>query len=263
MGAEGFFPSIGLATTTLDSIVWNLLNSQDESITPDRLEKTEAMLASFRKYVGSLLKVLPKEILKVEGALRSLEIEKDAGTDMSKAGKLTEAVAGDLDGINVAAIATAEITKTEVADVVDPVKLVTTETVVADAAVAVAKDAATEVVAEVAVVAAPDMAAVLSAIEGLNSTLKGLQETVTKTQDETKTLAERMGTVEQLAKEATAKANKPVVVVNKSEDNDFALSSLGSARRPEVKTRFTKDGSMGDSLWDGLFGELEDFRPSS
>jgi hypothetical protein len=119
VGTDGFYPGIGLATTTLDSVVWNLLNSNGDQASPDRLEKTESMLASFRKYVGTLLRVLPKEVLQVEGALRSHEISKEAGTDMQKATKLVEAVSGDLDILKADAAAAT----TEVAAVVEEPKI--------------------------------------------------------------------------------------------------------------------------------------------
>jgi hypothetical protein len=269
IGADGFYPGVHLSTTTLDSIVWNLLNSNDENLQTDRLEKTEAMLASFRKYVGSLLQVLPKEIFKIEGALRDLDKDKDTGTDSMKVAKLTEVASGDLEGIELSG----DVKKAAAADVT-PAPVVETPPVIE-----VAKEAADPCAgmtdeektaykkkqAEDEEEEEVDFGkSVIKALEAVNSTLKGLQETVTKTQEETKTLADRMGTVEELAKATSIKAGKPVVVVNKSEDSDLALDALGGARtRGQSKVRFSKDGIVRDSLWDGLFEELETFRPSS
>ena len=106
--AAGFYPGLSNALSTLADTVWNVLNDADNT------EEASAAIAkqvkAFGVHVNALVTELPNAVFKMEAESLQSEfagstvsnsgtqtiVEKDEETDMTK---LTEAAAGDLDGL--------------------------------------------------------------------------------------------------------------------------------------------------------------------
>jgi hypothetical protein len=274
IGTGGIYPSLGQAFDALATDVWNLLNTNSESPVVDRVEKVDHTLISFRKYLDMISKTLPDEVFKIEGALRSLNSNSgNAGTsDMptSKA-KLTEAVAGDLDGLETPITkADSEPDDDETAEdnavVAAGEAAPESEDVKKDEAPKPPADASPEPKAEATDgTSSPDAVLnvkVVDALTQIAAVLKSVQADVAQQRDLTKRLETQVADVANFAKAVEERVTTTPTIVNKSDDLDLALSSLGGASNRSRRTRgeVEKGDYMGDSLWDGLFKDLDSFR---
>lgn len=249
LGLDQFAPGVSLSVRGLADAVWTLLNPTDDNEPrEERVAKVDSMLASFRKYITALAKALPAQVFQVEAATDAITKTED---DSMRKRTLTEAVPGDLDGIFKADDEEA------VVEAAKPVIVAPVESkpeVAAEAAAPVAKD---EVPADPTPAPAPTgMDAVLKALESISAKVDGLAKAVDDNRTETDSLKALVAEVEGLSK--SVRDAPTTTVVQKGEDVDFALASLGGSYRdrpaPVVKT--------GEALWDGLFPELDSFRPA-
>jgi len=249
VGLSGFAPGVGLATRGLADAVWSLLNSSDgdEGAREERIAKVDSMLASFRKYITSLSKMLPDQVLKVEAAARSAHTEE---TDMPK-GKLDEAVAGDLDGLlKTEEVAPATTTTTAEVTATTTDTITVTEPAVSDSVITDAKVTKTE---------QPDaLAAILAKLSSFDEKLDAVAKSVKDQQVITDSLAAQVAETRTDLAKAEDVARR-TTLVDRGGDMDLALSTLGGSdnsrsRRPVAKS--------GEALWDGLFSDLDSFRPS-
>lgn len=109
--AAGFFPGLHSALDSLAETVWNVLNGSDSP--EDAADDIAKQLKAFSLHVNNLVAELPQTVFKMEAESLTKEfgpstvqdsstktiVEKDGETDMSTAGVLKEAKAGDLDGL--------------------------------------------------------------------------------------------------------------------------------------------------------------------
>jgi hypothetical protein len=257
--ATGFLPGVSKASESLAQVVWNLLNTSDDSISKDeRIAKVDSMLVSFRKYMSTLLKSLPDQVLKVEAATRGITTE---DSEMrNRTAPLKEAVAGDLDGID---LSKEEVTKTDEEAADKKAAAPSDETDVTKGCGPKGKDA--EVMdeeededEEEMTVEKTDLSKVLEAVAGLTAAVESLAKTQKDQFESLSARIEKTETVaksaEQVAKTAEVRA-KNTVVVNKSDDVDFTYANLGGTNRDTRKVV----KSEGD-LWDGLLEDLGTFR---
>lgn len=251
VGMAGFAPSVNLAVRGLADTVWTLLNSNEaEGAREERVAKVDTMLASFRKYITSLAKMLPEQVFKVEAAARAATTE---DSDMRK-GKIEEAVAGDLDGLLKSEV-TAEPKAADPAP--EPKAADPTPEPVAKAA-----DPAPEAPAPVAAAApAPEGAvldAILAKLDAIGAKVDNLAKAVDDNKAETDEIRQQLIDTEQKLVKAED-THRRTTLVDRGGDMDLALSTLGGSdqsrgRKPVVKS--------GEEVWDGLFSDLSTFRPS-
>jgi len=241
VGMAGFAPSVNLAVGGLADSVWTLLNSGEaEGTREERVAKVDAMLASFRKYITSLAKMLPEQVFKIEAAARAATTE---DTDMRK-GKLEEAVSGDLAGL----------TKSE--EVVEAAAPPAPEPAVEAAPVAKAEEAA-PVAAEAPTTDAA-LAAILAKLDAINTVVETLTKTVDAQKAETAELRERLSAADEQI-EKSAETRRRTTIVDRGGDMDLALSTLGGNDHPRTRKPVVKSD---EELWGGLFSDLNTFRPS-
>ena len=238
IGLTDFAPGVSLAVRGLADTVWSLLNSPDADEARDvRVAKVDSMLASFRKYITSLAKALPEQVFRVEAAAR--DVVKTEEHTMPQGKPLSEAVPGDLDGLSKSDApakgteAPGEVKKEE-----------------APAVAAAAQPSSQETPAD-------PLASIMKALETIAAKVDGLAKSVEEQRSVTDTLAAQVAEAEELAKSATEKADS-TTLVRKGEDIDLALSSLGG--RDTAHGRTVR--KSGEALWDGLFSDLDTFRPS-
>lgn len=244
VGLSGFAPSVNLAVSGLAESVWSLLNSNEVlGEREDRIAKVDTMLASFRKYITSLARMLPAQVFKVEAAVRAVQTE-DA--DMPK-GKLDEAVVGDLDGLP-----TEPVTKTDAEAPVTPsVVTKTAEEVKVEPTAAAEKPPVTE--------DKPDaLASILKALDAINSKVDGLAKSIEDQRSVTDTLAAQVAEATEVLEKAED-SRRSTTVVRMGADMDLALSSLGGS---DSRTPRKTIGKADEEKWGNLFSDLDTFRPS-
>jgi hypothetical protein len=241
VGLQGFAPGVDMAVRGLADGVWSLLNSTETGPRTERVAKVDTMLASFRKYITSLAKLLPEAVFKAEAVTKAVAEE----FEMNLKGKLSEAVPGDLDGL-----AKSEEVVAPVAEQAAPVAEVEKTEEVAAAAEAPAVEAAA---------AAPDMTEVLASVvaKALAPITAKIDALATDVDRQREVTASLLAKKEQVAKaERTAAAR--VTHVDASANIDIALSNLGGTSRPGAKAVV----KSADEVWTGLFGDLDSFRPA-
>jgi len=246
-GLSDFAPGVHLAVDGLAGAVWSLLNSNEvEGQRDERIAKVDSMLASFRKYITSLARMLPSQVFKVEAAARAVHTE-DA--DMPK-GKLDEAVAGDLDGLPIEAV-----TKTDAA-----VAAVTTDTItITTPVVAKVEEAAPAVTSTEEPAVQPDaLASILKALDSINSKVDGLAKSIEDQKSVTDTLAAQVAEATEVLEKAEDVVRR-TTVVNHGADMDLALSSLGGS---DVRKPRPTVAKADEEKWGNLFSDLSTFRPS-
>lgn len=270
--SQGFFPSLSDAHGALMDSVWASL---EKAGTVDQATSdVDKAVGAFSKYVKGLVKNLPQTVFKMDALLRGdfggstvgdTDIEKSNPED-SKMDKLTEAVAGDLDGLLDEPVAKTE----EAAPVEKAEEKVTaeadakTEEAVekTDEAPAVeAKDEATEEAVEKT--AETDQAIIdelgdkdkegeqdplkliAAALQTMTSEIVGLKKTVESQGEKLDAVEKVAKSADEQAAEAVEKADNSVVMTL----NDIDESLSGMTRRRNVAKA---DVTASDDIWAGV-----------
>ena len=269
LGLSGFAPGIHFAVQALARPVWSFLNGDESEAKEHRIEKVDAMLVSFRKYVNALAKLLPNQVFEIEKAVNDHLVSEDS--IVKKPRPLKEAMTGDLGDL----LDTPQHLAKDELDEPDPAPVIEKEVEKQVAAPAAESEdtASTPAATDPPAAASPpapsaavgedpetELAKAAQALTLAVGAIKELSAAVIKTTADQSALAERVDRIStlleqtaQLATEAHESTATAKTTVSKAADVDLALASLGGIQ-PKSRVQKTEAG-----VFDNLMQDLEGF----